>query len=89
MLTDTMENLEPLVAAIAQLPVTHIHTDRVNFRSGVAASLKAMVRKHFPRLDDDYVWLGSDGDEDGAYADQLRTRLELLLERYGLAEKLR
>ena len=89
LLTDTMENLEPLFATVAELPVTHIHSDRVNFRSGVAASLKAMVAKHFPALDDDYVWLGSNADEDQAYADQLRTRLSLLAERYGLANRMR
>jgi DNA repair photolyase len=89
MLTDTMENLEPLVVAVAKLPVTHLHTDRVNFRSGVAASLKAMVRKHFPRLDDDYLWLGSDGGEDQAYADQLQSRVEVLARRHGLAGKMR
>ncbi len=88
MLTDTVENLEPLFAAVAKLPITHLHTDRVNFRSGVAASLKAMVAKHFPALDDDYLWLGSDGEEDEAYADQLRTRLDLLASRYGLADKM-
>lgn len=89
MLTDTIENLEPLFAAVAKLPLTHIHTDRVNFRSGVAASLKAMVRKHFPHLEDDYLWLGSDGGEDQAYADQLRTRLDLLAQRHRIADKMR
>ncbi|MFB3879667.1 MAG: radical SAM protein [Armatimonadota bacterium] len=89
LLTDTMENLEPLFAAVAELPITHLHTDRVNFRSGVAASLKAMVRNRFPRLDDDYLWLGSDGDEDQAYADQLQSRLEVVAARYGLAGKMR
>jgi DNA repair photolyase len=89
MLTDTMENLDPLFAAVAKLPVTHLHTDRVNFRSGVAASLKAMVRNHFPHLDDDYLWLGSDGGEDEAYADQLRTRLDLLAKRYRISDKVR
>ena len=89
MLTDTEENIEALVAAVARLPVTHIHTDRVNFRSGVAASVKQMVAKQFPHLAPDYGWLGRDVDEDRAYADQLDTRIARLLRRHGLAGKVR
>ncbi|UCC67678.1 MAG: hypothetical protein JSV79_11235, partial [Armatimonadota bacterium] len=81
-------NLEALFAAVARLPLTHIHTDRVNFRSGVAASLRRMAAKHFPELGDDYRWLGSHGDEDRAYADQLETRIARAAERYGMADRL-
>jgi DNA repair photolyase len=88
LLTDTEENLESLFAAIAGLPLTHIHTDRVNFRSGVAASLRQMVGRHFPALAEEYRWLGSDCDEDRAYADQLSTRIARLARRYGLSGKL-
>jgi len=89
MLTDTEENLEALFRAVARLPLTHIHTDRVNFRSGVASSLRAMVAKHLPELVDEYRWLGSAGDDDRAYADQLRTRIDRMARRYGMSEKLR
>ena len=88
MLTDTEENLEALFAAASRLPLTHIHTDRVNFRSGVSASLRAMVARHFPRLVEDYRWLGRESDEDRAYADQLQSRIARLAERYGLSQKL-
>ena len=88
MLTDTEENIACLLAAVAQLPVTHIHTDRVNFRSGVAASLKQMVARHFPDLVDDYRWLGSAREEDQAYADQLQFRIGRLADTYGLSQKL-
>jgi DNA repair photolyase len=86
-LTDTEENIDALVAAIARLPVTHVYTDRVNFRSGVAASLRRMARDHFPDLAEDYRWLGSDKDADFAYADQLRSRLARAAERHGIADK--
>jgi len=89
LLTDTEENLRALVAALAELPLTHIYADRVNFRSGVASSLKEMAARHFPRIADEYRWLGSDSDADQAYADQLRTRIARLAERYGLSAKLR
>jgi len=88
LLTDTKDNLEALFAAVAPLPLTHVHTDRVNFRSGVAASLKQMVARHFPHLREHYRWLGADADEDRAYADQLRTRIARLAQRFGLANKL-
>jgi DNA repair photolyase len=88
MLTDTEENLEQLFAAIAGLPLTHLHTDRVNFRSGVASSLRQMVRKRFPELVEEYAWLGSDCDEDRAYADQLQARIAHLARRFGLSAKL-
>ena len=88
MLTDTEENLEALFAAVARLPLTHIHTDRVNFRSGVAASLRRMAAKHFPEFADEYRWLGSHGDEDRAYADQLETRIARVAEWYGMADRL-
>ena len=88
MLTDTEENIASLFAAVAPLPLTHIHTDRVNFRSGVAISLKQMVARHFPQLADDYRWLGSDADEDEAYADQLHVRVRRLADKHGLSEKL-
>jgi DNA repair photolyase len=88
MLTDTEENLAALFAAVAPLPLTHIHTDRVNFRSGVAASLKKMAAQHFPHLSEDYRWLGSDADEDRAYAAQLDFRIHRLADEHGLSEKL-
>jgi DNA repair photolyase len=89
MLTDTEENLDALFAAVARLPVTHLHTDRVNFRSGVAASLKQMAAEHFPELVGEYRWLGRDTDEDEAYADQLEARIARAAERHGLSGKLR
>jgi DNA repair photolyase len=87
-LTDTRQNLEPLIAAVSELPLTHAYCDRINFRSGVAASLREMARHHFPELSEDYRWLGSDRDSDQAYADQLRTTINDLAERYGLGPKL-
>ncbi len=89
MLTDTEENLEALFRAVARLPLTHIYTDRVNFRSGVASSLRAVAAEHFPELVDEYRWLGSARDEDRAYADQLRTRIDRMARRHGVSEKLR
>lgn len=32
MMTNTEKNLEALLSAVARLPLSHIHTDRVNFR---------------------------------------------------------
>ena len=89
LLTDTEENLDALFAAVARLPLTHIYHDRVNFRSGVASSLKAMVATRFPELVEEYTWLGADSDEDRAYADQLGARIARLAKRYELSEKLR
>ena len=88
MLTDSEENIASLLAAVASLPLTHMHTDRVNFRSGVASSLKQMAARHFPDLVDEYRWLGSDGGQDEAYADQLQFRISRLADEYGLSEKL-
>jgi DNA repair photolyase len=87
-LTDTHENLEPLIAAVATLPLSHVYTDRVNFRSGVASSLRAMARQHFPHLVREWDWLGSNADEDRAYADQLHDRIAELAEQYGLLGKI-
>jgi len=89
MVTDGEENLEALISAVAQLPVTHVYVDRVNFRSGVAASLREMAAEHFPELAADYRWLGSDRNEDQAYADQLRTRVARLADRYGVSRRIR
>ena len=87
-LTDTRENLEPLLAAVATLPLSHVYTDRVNFRSGVASSLRAMARQHFPHLLREWNWLGSNTDEDRAYADQLHDTIAELAERYGVLGKI-
>lgn len=88
-LTDTKENLEALMAEVARLPVSHIYSDRVNFRSGVAASLQEMAREHFPELAEEYQWLGRGGDEDRAYADQLAARLSRAAGCHGLADRMR
>ncbi len=87
-LTDTRENLEPLIAAVATLPLSHVYTDRVNFRSGVASSLRAMARQHFPHLVGEWDWLGSNVDEDRAYADQLHDTIAELAEQYGVLGKI-
>jgi DNA repair photolyase len=87
-LTDTRENLEPLIAAIAKLPLSHVYTDRVNFGSGVASSLRAMARQRFPDLVREWNWLGANADEDSAYADQLHDTIAELAEQYGLLGKI-
>jgi len=87
-LTDTEESLVPLFEAAAKLPVTHLHWDRVNFRSGVAASLREMARQHFPHLVKEYRWLGSGGGDDHSYSDQLGERVTRLAKQFGIAGKM-
>jgi len=87
-LTDTEDNLAELFEAAAKLPVTHLHWDRVNFRSGVAASLRQMAREHFPHLVREYAWLGSDSGGDHAYEDQLGSRVARLARQCGIAGKM-
>jgi len=83
-LTDTPENIDALMGAIAHLPLTHLHTDRLNFRSGVAASVRHTVMRGFPGLRKRYARLGADPEVDHDYEVRLRTLTRELARKHWL-----
>lgn len=88
-LTDTQDNIEWLVSRIAPLPITHFYVDRLNFRSGVASSVRAALKRNFPSALGQFDAVASDPDADAAYQQSLGKRACALAEKYGVADKIR
>ncbi|MGD8239183.1 MAG: radical SAM protein [Armatimonadota bacterium] len=84
-LTDTEENINALMGRIAHLPLTHLHADRLNFRSGVAASVRETVTRRFPSLGEAYARLGRDAALDRAYEEELGALTRALAGKHGLS----
>jgi len=87
-LTDTEENIDALMRRIAHLPLTRLHSDRLNFRSGVAASVRQTVMRRFPSLRKHYARLGSDPTADRDYEQRLRALTRQLADKHGLSHLL-
>ena len=73
------------MARIAHLPFTRLHTDRLNFRSGVAASVRRTVMSRFPALRKQYQRLGADPVMDRDYEVRLQALTRQLAEKHGLS----
>lgn len=70
-LTAERANIEKLFTRLAELDLSSIIVDRVNFRSGVYESITDMLRHHFPDLVPRYLHLYRDRQEYDAYAENL------------------
>jgi DNA repair photolyase len=88
-LTDTQENIEWLIARVAPLPITHFYVDRLNFRSGVASSVRATLKRYFPAALGQFDAVASDPDADAAYQQALGKRARALADKHGVADKIR
>ncbi len=74
-LSDTDEALDALISAVAPLPLSNIHADKLNPRPGVWNEIVPFLRRQRPDLRDLYRRLFFDQDEYGAYCEELGRRL--------------
>jgi len=88
-LTDDEDNIAWLMGWMAKLPVTHFYVDRLNFRPGVASSVRATLEAHFPQLVDRYREIESDAGASEAFERALYGRVRRLARRFGVADKIR
>jgi DNA repair photolyase len=88
-LFDTEENLRGLLEAFRDVGVDWIYVDLLNPRPGVWASLRPVLRDHYPHLVSCYRGVLFNQRERGQYGFWLRERIGKLGRRYRLEEKLR
>jgi DNA repair photolyase len=88
-LTDTQDNIEWLVSRIAPLPITHFYVDRLNFRSGVASSVRATVKRDFPAALPVFDGVANDPGAGAVYQERLGKRARSLAAKYGIEHKIR
>ncbi len=87
-LSDTDEALDALFSAVAHLPLTHLHADKLNPKPGVWNSLAPFLKRHHPDLLDLYRSLFYDMDEYRAYCQDLGRRLRKIADEHGIGDKL-
>lgn len=88
-LSDTDEALDALLAAVAPLPLTHFHADKLNPSPGVWEEIVPFLRRYHPELIPLYRRLFFDPNEYRAYCEDLGRRLRKIAEENGVGEKLR
>jgi DNA repair photolyase len=88
-LTDTEENLDSLMSQISDLPITHFYVDRLNFRSGVASSLRGVIGQHFPQILPTFEEVTYDPQADRAYQQRLGRLARKLARRHGIENKMK
>lgn len=88
-LSDTDEALDALVSAVAPLPLSHFHADKLNRRPGVWNSLVPFLKRYYPEQVDLYRRLFFDELEYRAYYEDLGHRLGKIAEERGISRKLR
>jgi len=88
-LNDDEGNIAWLMEWMARLPVTHFYVDRLNFRPGVASSVRQMLEGHFPHLVERYREIETDDRASQEFEQALYSRVRKLAGRCGVEAKLR
>jgi DNA repair photolyase len=87
-LTDTVENINALFSAVADLPLDHLYVDRLNLRWGVWPALKRWLQKH-PHLAEPFRAALFDHAGRAHYERQLQFRVRRAAQATGLTDRLR
>ena len=87
-LTDTDEALDALISAIAELPLSQIHADKLNPRPGVWNEIVPLLKRWHPELMEYYRSLFFQEDEYKAYCADLAYRLRQVAQKHGMADRL-
>jgi DNA repair photolyase len=87
-LSDSDEALDALISAVAPLPLTHFHADKLNPRPGVWNAVVLFLKRWHPELLDYYRALFFDEDEYQAYCADLGRRLRVISAAHGVSDKL-
>ncbi len=88
-LSDDEDNIAWLVGWMKRLPVTHFYVDRLNFRPGVASSVRQTLEAHFPHLVEHYREIESDEDASQRYERAMYARVRKLARQHGVENKVR
>jgi DNA repair photolyase len=88
-LNDDEANIAWLMGWMKRLPVTHFYVDRLNFRPGVASSLRQTLEAHFPHLVDHYRELETDDEASEAFERGLYARVRKIARKHGVSDKMR
>lgn len=88
-LNDDEENIAWLMGWMARLPVTHFYVDRLNFRPGVASSIRQTLQAHFPRLVERYREIETDAEASKEFERTLYARVRKLARKHGVGDKAR
>jgi DNA repair photolyase len=88
-LNDDEDNIAWLMGWMARLPVTHFYVDRLNFRPGVASSVRQMLEAHFPYLAQRYREIETDGRASQEFERALYSRVREVARRCDVEAKLR
>jgi len=88
-LSDNEDNIAWLMGWMARLPVTHFYVDRLNFRPGVASSVRRTLEAHFPQLVERYREVESDEGASEEFERTLYGRVRKIARRHGVEDKMR
>lgn len=86
---DDEGNLAWLMRWMAELPVTHFYVDRLNFRPGVASSVRRTLEEHFPDLVERYREIETDEEASDEFERVLYARVRKIARQHGVESKAR
>jgi DNA repair photolyase len=87
-LSDTEENIAPILKAIKDIGVDYFYIDKLNLRYGVWPALLKMLHEHYPALMADYRKIFFDYSAKMAYSDELSSRAHHIAAKLGIADKM-
>ncbi len=88
-LNDDEDNIAWLVEWMARLTVTHFYVDRLNFRPGVASSVRQMLQAHFPHLAERCREIESEERASQQFERTLYSRVRKIARQFGVESKVR
>jgi DNA repair photolyase len=86
-LNDDEDNIAWLMRWMAELPVTHFYVDRLNFRPGVASSVRRMLEADFPHLVKRYREIETDEEASDEFERALYARVRKIARQHGVESK--
>jgi len=88
-LNDDQDNIAWLMGWMSRLPLTHFYVDRLNFRPGVASSVRQMLAAHFPHLVERYREIETEERASEEFEAALYSRVRKIARQYGVEGKAR
>lgn len=88
-ISDTEENLEALMKAIARLRLDHIYLDKLNPRPDIWPSVREVLEEHFPHLVDYYKKIFFHRPTYKAYTKRLGQAARLIAQKHNLFDTMR
>ena len=88
-LSDSEENMAPLLKAVKEVGIDYFYVDRLNRRFGVWSSVHNLLKEHFPYLIGNYRRILFEENASREYSERLMVSVNSFARKQGLNDKMR